>query len=318
MIGIYQSTNLINGKKYIGQSDNIEKRWEKHRIAPFNSNAPQYNCVFYRAIRKYGIENFKFEIIEECPLHLLNERERYWIKKYRTYLGFKDCNGYNMTLGGDASKALVLLEYEQVEKIQQLLLTTTMSQAEIGKQFNVSQMTISVINRGVTWVNEELTYPLRKRTYKTNNLTATTKQCPICGNSMDIKSKKCFNCYNKNRKEVPVSKEELNQLLLDNNGSFTKVSKLFNISDNGLRKWCKKLDLPTHSSDYKPVKVSKKELSMPKMVVMIDKNTGEEIKEFESISQAAQFLNTNGLSHISDAAKGKRKTAYGYKWKFKD
>lgn len=90
--GIYKITNLINGHSYIGQSSNIEKRWERHR---HYTSASDKNKILYKAFQKYGIENFSFEIIEECPTTLLNEKEIYWIKYYDTYN-----NGYNATLGG--------------------------------------------------------------------------------------------------------------------------------------------------------------------------------------------------------------------------
>lgn len=57
-----------------------------------------YNHTIHQAIRKYGIENFAFEVLEECAEALLNEREIYWIAK----LNSKQ-NGYNMTDGGDST-----------------------------------------------------------------------------------------------------------------------------------------------------------------------------------------------------------------------
>ena len=87
MIGIYKVTNNINGKVYIGQSDQIEMRWKRHRYRSLNNNGDDYNCIFYKAIRKYGLENFTFEVIEECNKEELNEKEKYWIKQYNSFLG---------------------------------------------------------------------------------------------------------------------------------------------------------------------------------------------------------------------------------------
>ena len=65
MIGIYKIENLVNGKCYIGQSKYIEKRWTDHKSNAFNSiQKDQYKYPLYRAIRKYGLENFSFEVIE--------------------------------------------------------------------------------------------------------------------------------------------------------------------------------------------------------------------------------------------------------------
>ncbi len=77
MIGIYKITNP-KGKVYVGQSININKRFKDYLILR--------NCKkqtkLYRSLNKYGVDNHKFEIVEECDLHLLNERERYYQDLY--------------------------------------------------------------------------------------------------------------------------------------------------------------------------------------------------------------------------------------------
>ena len=100
---IYKITNQINGKIYIGQTSNsIEERWTQHVRESKYACCPTYNTVFKRAIRKYGIENFTREQIEECNCKAeLDEREKYWISFYHSYVGDKECNGYNMTPGGE-------------------------------------------------------------------------------------------------------------------------------------------------------------------------------------------------------------------------
>jgi len=87
--GIYLITNLINGKQYVGQSIGIAHRWIEHK----NSKE---NYPISKAIRKYGKDNFKFEIIENCLPKDLDEKEMYYIKKYNTIVP----NGYNITYGG--------------------------------------------------------------------------------------------------------------------------------------------------------------------------------------------------------------------------
>lgn len=92
MIGIYKITNKINGKVYIGQSLDIEYRWKRHLWA-------SDNCAIHLAMRKYGNNNFSFEVLEECDKSILNEREQYWITYYNSIVP----NGYNMTQGGSGS-----------------------------------------------------------------------------------------------------------------------------------------------------------------------------------------------------------------------
>ena len=70
---IYKITNSINNKIYIGQTARtLNIRWKEHKVASISSDRP-----LYKAMRKYGIDNFHIEIIEEIPNTLLNERETY-------------------------------------------------------------------------------------------------------------------------------------------------------------------------------------------------------------------------------------------------
>lgn len=96
MIGIYKITNQTNNKTYIGQSTCIERRFAQHK-SPYEHERKSY-LPLYQAIKKYGIENFVFEIIEECPKEKLNEREQYWIQQYKSLV---HQNGYNILSGGD-------------------------------------------------------------------------------------------------------------------------------------------------------------------------------------------------------------------------
>ena len=96
--GIYKYTNMINRKVYIGLSTNIAKRKNYHHEAITDENDVRYNYHFYTSMRKYGYENFKFEILEECPKEKLREREMYYIALYESNNPSK---GYNKTSGGE-------------------------------------------------------------------------------------------------------------------------------------------------------------------------------------------------------------------------
>lgn len=94
MIGIYKYQNLINGKVYIGQSMDIDRRKREH----LHVNKKGYYCMpFHRALQKYGIEHFSFEVLEECLKTDLNKREKYYIEKYKSY---DKSLGYNIVEGG--------------------------------------------------------------------------------------------------------------------------------------------------------------------------------------------------------------------------
>lgn len=233
MTGIYKIENLINGKIYIGQSQNISQRWSAHRNRPFNKNATQYDSPLYRAIRKYGLENFSFEVLEEVEKERLNERETYWILNF----GSNDSSkGYNLTTGGESATNRILT-LKQVHEIYDLLSNTELSQAEIANKYGVSQRSISGINTGQTWVETGRIYPIRRSSIE-------EKRCCDCGAKILYNSVRCSLCEMKGRqKELPVSREELKKLIY--NFPFLQVGKKFGVSDNAIRKWCKKYNIPS-------------------------------------------------------------------------
>ncbi len=99
LCGIYVITNKINNKKYVGYSNNCRRRWHEHKdLAKHPRKEEHKRKALYRAIRKYGIENFSFEMLEGTSddVEILKEREKYWIKKLDSYR-----KGYNETWGGD-------------------------------------------------------------------------------------------------------------------------------------------------------------------------------------------------------------------------
>lgn len=92
-IGIYSITNIKNNKKYIGQSANIELRWITHLVDSINN---MNHLLIDQAMHGLGNYNFKLEILEECTLEELNNKEKYYIEKYNTIYP----NGYNIKEGG--------------------------------------------------------------------------------------------------------------------------------------------------------------------------------------------------------------------------
>jgi len=89
--GIYKFTNNINGKLYIGQSNDVWKRYKSH--SHFNDD-----CPFHKAIKKYRFENFSFDILEECVPERLDELEIKYIKELDSTI--QNRNGYNCDGGG--------------------------------------------------------------------------------------------------------------------------------------------------------------------------------------------------------------------------
>ena len=91
--GIYKLTNLKNQKAYIGQAVDLSTRWKDHIKAGLGIDTP--SNILYKAMAADGVENFSFEVLEECDRSELNNRETYWIDFYNTTIF-----GYNMTKGG--------------------------------------------------------------------------------------------------------------------------------------------------------------------------------------------------------------------------
>lgn len=104
MSGIYIITNLVNGKTYIGKSNNIKRRFSEHR----NLNKESNKSLLF-AYKKYGIENFSFDVLEICDISELNEREMFWIEKLNPE--------YNRTRGGDGNFGRILSD-ESKEKLR--------------------------------------------------------------------------------------------------------------------------------------------------------------------------------------------------------
>lgn len=100
MWSIYKYTNKINGHLYICLSNNPQKRYSDHKKSSFNPNDKDYDQAIHRAIRKHGLENFDFRILEnDIPtLQQAKEREQFWIKEYDAY---ENRENYNETPGGD-------------------------------------------------------------------------------------------------------------------------------------------------------------------------------------------------------------------------
>lgn len=236
-IGIYKITNSINGKIYIGQSTNIEKRWDSEKKRAFQPSARSYDTLLSRAFRKYGVDNFIFEIIEECPQQELNDKEKYYIYKLNSLFP----NGYNMTTGGNSWSQPVKLVLSQVEEITQLLCDTSLTNLQIANQFNVSENMISGINTGYYWKRPNIDYPIRKK----NNLnrTKTNKICPVCGQQISTSADYCIIHAGEHRRKITrPSREELKKLIREY--PFTKIAEFYNVTDNSIRKWCIAYSLP--------------------------------------------------------------------------
>lgn len=169
---IYCYENKINGHKYIGQTNNLKIRYSAHKSQSYNQNSKDYNCLFHKKIRQYGLDNFNFYVLEEIDDKYDDEhvdyREQFWIEKLNSWC--RHGQGYNELSGGKQFKKNLSISDEQIKEIKLLLENTELSIQEIANQFNTYRECISRINRGEYDYEDGRNYPIR--------ITRNWKQIP--------------------------------------------------------------------------------------------------------------------------------------------
>lgn len=165
---IYKYTNKINHKVYIGQTNNIKRRYDEHL-----RGHSYHTSLIERAIKKYGIENFDFEVLEWT--NKPDIREDYWINYYRCYKpnGYNICSGggYLPNQQGEAHSQCSISE-EKARLIQKDLMNYDIPMKTIIKKYNINYGLLESIKNGHTWNYYGLTYPLRPNEVEINNLKA--------------------------------------------------------------------------------------------------------------------------------------------------
>lgn len=138
MAYIYQIINDINNKIYIGKTEfSIDKRFKEHCSDAFkerNEKRPLYS-----AMRKYGIEHFHIELIEETDNP--EEREKYWIEQKQSFK-----NGYNATLGGDGKKYLdydlIIASYKEIKSVKDTAISLGISSDSVSNILHANNISI--------------------------------------------------------------------------------------------------------------------------------------------------------------------------------
>lgn len=229
-IGIYKIENLVNGKIYIGQSIHVEKRWKEHC-------QPSANSLIGMAIQKYGKTNFSFQLLEEIPPDQLNKREAYYIRYYNSL----SPNGYNLVIE-DEQKKEQFNNYspQTLDAIIFDITDNVLSFKEIAAKYNLDLSMIYYLNRGDYHAQPNKSYPLRP----VRDMSKQKHFCIDCGQLLKTNSAtRCPKCaaLAQRRTERP-SREQLKSLIRKT--SFLEIGRMYGVTDNTIRKWCKGYSLP--------------------------------------------------------------------------
>lgn len=227
--GIYKIENLLNHKIYIGQSVHIEKRWREH--CELNAKG-----LIGKAISKYGKENFSFQILEICEREFLLQKEEYYIRYYNSVVP----RGYNIQSFSEGKSSYFNNYNEEIFKnIINDIKNNELTFQQIAEKYDLSLSMIYYLNRGDYHTLDNETYPLRPVLKFCNHY-----YCPDCGKEIIRTSKRCKACKDLRQQKVErPTREDLKSLIREK--SFVQIGKDYGVTDNAIRKWCKKYNLPS-------------------------------------------------------------------------
>ena len=287
--GIYKISNDINNKVYIGQSIHCEQRWSSHKSNVCDPKKNKY--PLYRDMKKYGIEHFFFEIIEECSKEDLNSREKFWIKYYNSFF-----DGYNLTQGGSTGTPTPQIDKNIIIQIIDDLENTNLNIKQIAEKNGVSRSTVGKINIGERWAYDR-EYPIRP-------LTSTCLPAPVV--QIDIYSGDIINTFNS-------IEEAIRQL---NKPVYSRAH---------ITECCQRKRKTAFGFIWRYLSDIEDYIETHKRVYMFDKNMDEQLASFDTLKDAAQYMINSGLDkeekkiigNISRVCCADRGTAYGYSWRYR-
>lgn len=246
-----------------------------------NGNGYQNCPTVWKAIQKYGWKNIKSEIIEDniFLIEEANKQEQYWIKYYNSYINWENSNGYNATIGGDGYS---IIDYNTLYEDWK----NGLSNKEITKKYSICRDTV---------------------TNMLNSFNIPEEERVMHRNKEISKSLKYF--------------DDNEILQLWNLGfTYSEISKKLNCGVDTIRR---ALDKQKISKEIRKERIRIQQSLNPKSCnkkkVIQYSLEGQYIQTFLSIAEANRYLNLPvNNSNISQVCKGKRKTAYGHKWKYAD
>lgn len=300
---IYKITNIINNKIYIGlTTQTVEERWRQHVSSAFYKKSKNYNEVFKKAIRKYGDNSFKIEIIDNSDnLEELKEKEKYWIKQYNCCYANGGI-GYNGTEGGD-SPTHPTIEVYHIDILTGEILESFKSVKEAEKKYGrgIQEIISRTIQKGEKPPHSGTTW-IKAINYEKLN-------------SDDLKNKfKVFCQLDKNGKLINLwlHQEDAANEIQCSTGNIGSCLIGQRLSAGGYQ-WCYYKDLKKFLN--KPY-VNTNHTSRMKKVYQYDLNYNL-LNIYNSVTEAAQKTNTS-ISKISAVCNNHRKTANNFIWSYSE
>lgn len=300
---IYRAYCMITHKSYIGQTRQyLDKRKNQHICASFREIDSSYNTHFHKAIRKHGIDNFEWSVLEtiqsttlENLQECLNSLERKYINQFNSYY-----NGYNLTLGGqdsDKNSKKVIIYNKDGEIVKYCN-----GSKEAADYLEVSEDTIrSVCRRDKEFLYKNLQrYIIRYSDYTLNSQEINYIQIlnyskPIIQYSNTGKKLKTFSSASEAAKELNTSEQNISSCCRKES-KFTKINGkiyTFRFEDQLLTQ--EEINILIKSSNYL------------RKVKAIDSKTGKIIGIYNNRKVAAESLGLNADS-IGKCCDGIRKS----------
>lgn len=324
---IYLITNVINQKKYVGQTQQgrERRRWLEHSVYCVNDNK-----ILHNAIKKYGAENFEFKVLEsEIPETLVDERESYYIKYYDTF--YLTGNGYNMTAGGQGTHG-----YSHSEATKQRIKESNLTAWQRIKKAEPERYAQLCLNRSIANRGKpksaahkaKLSIAASKRTGARNSFFGKhfTEEAKEKLREAKAKSLTQINAYDLETghlwKTFRFATEAVQELGLQEsaNSRIILVCKEQKGHAYGYI-WRYKTDMDLCEL---PADVLIQEHKVPRAKPVLQYTLDDTfIAEFESAAEAARVLQPEEQKRrtyakaISDACSGRKKTAYKFIWKYK-
>lgn len=277
---IYKITNLINNKIYIGQTrSTISNRWNQHVSAAFsNQKKKDYNFLLHKAIRKYGKDNFKIEIIEEVEeSQNLDERESFWIHFYNSCILEEESMGYNMTYGGEGSSKINKYQLHELWLLGK-------GSVEIAKITGYADVSIRKNLESFSDYDKEI------------NFARNT------GNTVY-----CYNENGKLIKEYPSISYAARQVNIDPSSINKCCNKVKNSAGGYFWSY-------SANENFQPQKLKRR----TKYKIAQLSLSGEILHIYDSFSAAGRAMNKKQTKYIKECCDGIRESMYNYKWSYVD